>query len=657
MTMGNDRKQRLELTWIGKDERPRLEPRILLEQREHSHAKGKPEEGGIHNNILIHGDNLLALKALEQGFAGKVKCIFIDPPYNTGAAFEQYDDGLEHSIWLSMLRDRLEILRKLLSVDGTIWIAIDDNEAHYLKVLCDEIFGRENFVANVVWKSSDNSNNDAKQFSLDHNHILVYSKQDGWLSAKTRGADENYAHFTNPDNDPRGPWFDGNPLGSPAYRENLVFSLVSPQGHTIAPPANGWRWSKQTLLEKLDTGEIRFTKDGKGIRRRTYLWEQKGLPPSTLWVDLEETGHNRQAKFEQKKLFPQWEKSEWFGTPKPEKLLRRVFELATKKSDLVLDSFAGSGTTGAVAHKMGRRWIMIELGNHAHTHIVPRLKKVIDGQDPGGITEAVGWKGGGGFRTFRLAPSLIEVDQFGQKIISKQYKPEMLAEAMCKHMGFTYAPTKVYWQQGHSSETDFIYVTTQSVTHDTLKALSLEVGNKRTLLVCCKAFRARLSDFQNLTVKKIPQAVLDNCEWGRDDYSLNIAKAVEPEPDDGTDDGEGGEPEPRSRGRGRTRAAPETPVQAAPMKSAPLKMDGTTRPVRAGRKAQPVVTPTPVQSKKAAKKSARVTVGKPEKKPPKAKAKIKVQGKTKAHTPSKRRGVIAKAVRVKPTDHRQGRLL
>lgn len=519
-------KTKLELTWIGKDIRPRLEPRILIEEPEYSyHAKAR-REGDSFENLLIHGDNLLALKALETDPAvrGKVKCIFIDPPYNTGSAFEQYDDGLEHSLWLGMMRDRLEILRNLLTEDGSIWVTIDDNEVHYLKVICDEVFGRTCFVSNVVWKSSDNSNNDAKQFSTDHNHILIYSRQPNWLTKKTRGDDEQYKHFKNPDNDPRGPWFDGNPLGSPAYRENLVFNLVSPQGHTIKPPANGWRWSRETLEEKIKTGEIRFTPDGKGIRRRTYLREQGGLPPSSLWINLEETGHNRQAKFEQKNLFPEWAKAEWFATPKPEKLMKRILDVATGPGDLVLDSFAGSGTTGAVAHKMGRRWIMVELGEHAKTHIVPRMQKVIDGTDKGGVTEAAGWKGGGGYRFCRLAPSLLEKDAWGNWVMRKEYNPAMLAEAMCKHFNYAYAPsTEHYWMHGSSSETSFIYVTTSSLTFEQLRAISDEVGENRSLLICCTAYEAKGESLPNLTLRKIPGAVLDRCEWGKDDYSLKIS--------------------------------------------------------------------------------------------------------------------------------------
>lgn len=519
------KKQKLELTWVGKDNRPRLEPRILIEDPSKSyHAAKRVSDADIFDNVLIHGDNLLALKALEADYAGQVKCVFIDPPYNTGSAFEHYDDGLEHSIWLGLMRDRLEILRRLLSDDGSLWITIDDNEAHYLKIVCDEVFGRKCFVADVIWKSSDNSNNDAKQFSLDHNHILVYSKCEGWLSNKTRGDDEKYSHFKNPDNDPRGPWFDGNPLGSPAYRENLIFNLKSPQGHTIKPPANGWRWSKETLAEKMATGEIRFTPDGKGIRRRTYLWEQGGLPPSSLWIDLDETGHNRQAKFEQKKLFPQWSKSEWFGTPKPEKLLKRILDVCTHPGDLILDSFAGSGTTGAVAHKMGRRWIMIELGDHCQTHILPRLKMVVDGVDNGGVTSTVGWKGGGGFRFFVLAPSLLEKDKWGREVISGEYNAEMLAQAICKLEGFAYDPSpEVYWQQGRSSESDFIYVTTQTLSTEELATLSSEVGDDRTLMILCSAWRGNADQWPNLTLRKIPNHIRNKCEWGHDDYSLNVA--------------------------------------------------------------------------------------------------------------------------------------
>ncbi|MCK6574082.1 site-specific DNA-methyltransferase [Myxococcota bacterium] len=519
------RRGRLELTWVGKEERPRLEPRILLEDAAHSyHAARRVSEADRFDNMLIQGDNLLALKALEQNFAGKVKCVFIDPPYNTGSAFEHYDDGIEHSLWLTMMRDRLELLRTLLAEDGSIWITIDDNEAHYLKVLCDEIFGRENFVGNVVWRSSDNSNNDAKQFSIDHNHLLVYSREPEWRTVRLPPSEQQRRHFKNPDNDPRGPWFDGNPLSSPNPRPNLQYDVISPTGKSISPPTNGWRWSRETMATMIAAGEIRFTPEGTAIRRRTYLREMGGVPPSSLWAELEETGHNRQAKYEQKALFPDLGKADLFATPKPERLVHRALHIATRPGDLVLDSFLGSGTTAAVAHKMGRRWIGIELGEHAVTHCVPRLRKVVDGTDPGGVTESTGWKGGGGFRFYRLAPSLLERDAFGQWVISEQYNPAMLAEAVCKLEGFRYEPSPIhYWQHGRSTENDFIYVTTQTLTHEQLRALSMAVGAGRTLLVCCAAYQGRADAFENLEVKRMPHAVLGRCEWGRDDYSLQVA--------------------------------------------------------------------------------------------------------------------------------------
>ena len=269
--MSASKKTKLELTWIGKENRPRLEPRILIPDDSKSHhAKHRVSDGDLFDNRLIFGDNLLALKALEQELAGKVKCVCIDPPYNTGSAFEHYDDGVEHSIWLSLIRERLELIKHLLTDDGSLWITIDDNEAHYLKVMCDGVFGRDCFVTSLVWRSTDNSNNDAKQFSIDHNYILVYSKSPEWRPISSAGDLSKRSHFKNPDNDPRGPWFDGNPLNSPKPRPNLTFDLVAPNGSSIKPPKNGWRWSKETIQEKIQAGEIKFTKDFKGIRRRTY---------------------------------------------------------------------------------------------------------------------------------------------------------------------------------------------------------------------------------------------------------------------------------------------------------------------------------------------------------------------------------------------------
>lgn len=526
------KKQKLELTWIGKGEEPNLEPRILIEDL--GNSCGDPES----QNMLIHGDNLLALKALEQNYAGKIKCIYIDPPYNTGSAFEHYDDGVEHSLWLKLMSSRLKVLHGLLSDDGVMWISIDDNEGHYLKVICDEIFGRSCFVQTVIWKSSDNSNNDAKQFSVDHNMTLVYSKQPNWISKNLAAKDSQAKHFKNPDDDPRGPWFDGNPISSPAYRENLVFELIAPNGNVIKPPKNGWRWSKATIEEKMASGEIYFNKTFTNIKRRTYLSDSKGLPPSSLWDDLEETGHNRQAKYEQKKLFPEWQKEQWFSTPKPEKLIKKILSISTDENDIVLDSFLGSGTTSAVAHKMGRRWIGIELGDHAYTHCAPRMKKVIEGVDHGGITIDAGWKGGGGFKFYELATSLLAQDEHGNWIISKDYDANMLANAMAKQEGFTYSPSQAtYWKHGFSTENDFIFTTTQHITVELIDAIHNAMQEGESLLIACRAFDGVCKDrYDNITIKKIPHILLGRCEFGKDDYSFNITESAEPYFEEGEDE-------------------------------------------------------------------------------------------------------------------------
>lgn len=526
---------KLELTWIGKENRPILEPRILLEDPALSHhAPHRVSDNDTFDNRLIFGDNLLALKALEQEFAGKVKCIFIDPPYNTGSAFTHYDDGIEHSLWLTMMRERLEMLCRLLSTSGSIWITIDDTEAHYLKVLCDEVFGRANFVANVVWQKKASPQANTVWLSDSHDHVLVFAKEKSiWrpdLLPRTDTADSRYS---NPDGDARGPWTSGDftisltggQRGAQFARTGVsdnIYEIQTPSGRKLTPTRGRcWGASRAKYLELLADGRIWFGKDGSNVPRiKRFLSEvQDGIVCMTIWPRTE-VGDNQEAKREA----IAFNREDLFSTPKPERLLQRILQISTSPGDLILDSFAGSGTTGAVAHKLGRRWIMVELGEHCHTHIIPRLKQVIDGEDQGGISKAVGWKGGGGFRYFKLAPSLLQQDAWGNWVISKEYRPEMLAEAVCKHQGFTYAPSEtVYWQHGYSTESDFIYVTTQTLNHAQLAQLSEEVGEERTLLVCCTAFRANPDDFRNLTVKKIPKAVLGKCEFGCDDYSLSVA--------------------------------------------------------------------------------------------------------------------------------------
>ena len=523
-------KQKLELTWIGKDKRPKLEPRILLEEVEKSyHAKQRISENDIFDNRLIFGDNLLALKALEQEFSGKVKCVFIDPPYNTGSAFTHYDDGLEHSIWLGLIRDRLLIIQQLLSDDGSLWITIDDNEAHYLKVLCDEIFGRANFVANVVWQKRIGPDN-RLPLGGAHDHILVFSKNRDLFQSRANKVPltpKQLAEFKNPDNDPRGPWTSSSNFSAQGYRPNQMYTIRTPgEVEHLPPEGRCWVTVESEYQRLLSEGRMWFGADGRGMpRKKTYLREQEGRMSWTWWSN-DEVGNTQESK---KEIIALFGLKNVFDTPKPERLIHRILHISTNPGDLVLDSFAGSGTTGAVAHKMGRRWIMVELGEHCHTHIIPRLKKVIDGEDPGGITKAVNWQGGGGFRYYRLAPSLIVEDRWGNPVINPEYNAAQLAEALCKLEGFIYAPTETrWWQQGHSSERDFIYVTTQNLSATQLQVLSEEVGSEQSLLVCCSAFHgisaaAAATRWPNLTLKKIPKMVLARCEWGHDDYSLNVA--------------------------------------------------------------------------------------------------------------------------------------
>ena len=530
------RKQRLELTWIGKEDRRRLEPRILLEDLEKSYHAKRKAPSDIFDNLLIHGDNLLALKGLEQEYAGKIRCIFIDPPYNTGSAFTHYEDGLEHSLWLSLIRDRLDALRTLLSDDGAIWITIDDNEAHYLKVLCDEVFGRSNFVANIVWQKAYTANQTALHISNVHDHILVFAKNSSLFTmGKISRTAEQKDKFKNSDSDPRGPWKAEN-LSAGKFYSAGQFEITGPTGLKFLPPKGRyWRCNEQQYLDWLRDGRITFglAKTGRPMLKKFLSEMDDGLTATTWWTH-QEVSSNKQASIDLKALLPD---VPVFQNPKPEQLIARIVELSTKPQDLILDSFAGSGTTGAVAHKMGRRWIMVELGDHSDTHIIPRLTKVIDGDDPLGITDAAGWKGGGGFRYFRVAPSLLKKDVWGNWIIAESYDAAKLAQAVCKLMGFVYEPDENhYWMQGYSSETDFIYVTTQTLTHQQLRAISEEVGETRTLLVCCKAFRLDAEDFENITIKKIPQAVLRKCEWGKDDYSLNVANLPEPPSEDSEED-------------------------------------------------------------------------------------------------------------------------
>ena len=534
--MQQNNKYKLELTWIGKnDERQPLEPRILIENKEYSY--GEPETGVLPNgkpwkgNMLIHGDNLLALKALEQDYAGQVKCIYIDPPYNTGNAFEHYDDGVEHSLWLSLMHERLVILRNLLSDDGSIWITLDDNEAHYFKVMCDEIFNRHNFVATTIWQHSKQSKGYPGKFSLHHNYTFCYRKSESFTLNSLERTEEHNKNYSNPDNDPNGPWRSGDVRNS-LVRPNLMYDIQTPSGKTIHHPEKGWRFSKETFERELSEGKIVFSEDETRIIRKIYLKDQNGRVPETIWF-AEEVGTTREANTEIKTL----DFDTLFDTPKPERLIERVLTLGSNPGDIVLDSFLGSGTTAAVAQKMGRRYIGIELGNHAYTHCVPRLKKVTDGTDQGGISKSQNWKGGSGFKFYELAPSLLKEDKFGNLVINKEYNADILAAAMAKQEGYTYQPdAEVYWKQGYGSETDYIYSTTQFMTVEALAAIHETMAEGESLLVCCTSFQKECKQaFPNISIKKIPQMLKDRCEFGKDDYSLNIIELPEEEFEDEED--------------------------------------------------------------------------------------------------------------------------
>jgi adenine-specific DNA-methyltransferase len=388
--------------------------------------------------------------------------------------------------------------------------------------MMDEVFGRAAFIATVVWQSRYSRSNDAS-LSMSHNFIMVYSPNpERWKMIRNRlpRTEAQAKQYSNPDNDPRGPWR-AIPWDAPNLRPNLSYRIITPTGQVrLPPPGRCWSRTEEQWKEIVDAGLAYYGKSGDGAPSfKQFLNSASAIVPNTWWPH-EESGHTDEAK---KEIYALFGKVDAFATPKPERLLHRILTIATNPGEIMLDSFAGSGTTGAVAHKMRRRWIMVELGEHCHTHIIPRLQKVIDGADPGGVTQAATWQGGGGYRYFRLAPSLLEKDKWGNWVINQQYNPAMLAEALCKLEGFTYAPSDtLFWQHGHSTERDFIYVTTQTLSPEQLQALSDEVGSERSLLVLCMAFRGMVDAYPNLTVKKIPKQVLNRCEWGHDDYSLKV---------------------------------------------------------------------------------------------------------------------------------------
>lgn len=564
--------QKLELTWIGKDDvQEPLEPRILIENPKYNY--GKVEETTLpsgkpwHGNMLIHGDNLLALKSLVSMYAGEVKCIYIDPPFNTGQAFEFYDDNLEHSKWLNLMYHRLTLLHLLLDINGMFWIHLDDEEVHYCKVLLDEIFGRCNFVSHITYERSAVAGLGQGGYLVNTTeHILLYKK--GLLPAKINlsyselelkimkrynkfiasyGDKVLVGEYISKSNGQpikiyKHSNFNIQTLSLKDFEQNKE-TILKAYIDNIATIFRGNRVQKENefqngLISNMDKDTLYSVEyipsrgKNEGLLTTLYYYNKELL---SFLSDTSEVIDNRIVKSQ--KMTTLWTHAEipkadiahegdvYFPRgKKPEQLLKRIIEMSTAPGDLVLDSFLGSGTTAAVAHKMGRKYIGIELGNHAYTHCIPRLKKVIDGEDQGGITKAQDWQGGGGFKFYELAPSLLKEDEFGQMIINPEYNANQLAAAMALQEGYIYSPDKeIYWKQGYGSEHDYIFTTTRFITVEAIDRIHEAMSEEESLLICCTAYQKEAkSRHGNITVKKIPKMLLGRCAFDKDNYNLNI---------------------------------------------------------------------------------------------------------------------------------------
>ena len=558
-------KQKLELNWIGKhDPKNKMspEPRILIETPEYSYEKHNEDVEQISfadsdkpkpqfNNMLIHGDNLLALKSLELEYAGTVKCAYADVPYNTGSAFEHYNDNLEHSAWLNLMKPRLELIRALLKKDGLVFIQIDDDEQAYLKVICDEIFGRTNFITTIAVKMSTPSgvklsHRDKKILKIKE-FILVYAKDKCNLHLnpqyKPKTEWDNYYEWyvdkkgSDPQNWKVFPLKDvlenngihktdmSDPKFKKFYLENS--DRIWQRGRNTSIPESILKKSRDnwnTVFEYKSSEDSDKQYCYKG-RRMAFLSNvvkncidsagKKVRDIGTLICDFWDDISTAALFSEGKISFP--------NGKKPETLVQRILELASDPGDLVLDSFLGSGTTAAVAQKMGRKWIGIELGDHAYTHCYKRLKAVIDGEQSG-ISKAINWHGGGGFKFYELAPSLIEKSKFGNPVISKKYDMEMLAQAVAKHKGYFYEPdSEVEWKQSKNGDKNFLFVTTNYITPDYLEYIHSMLKNDEHLLITTKAYSKNCENqFPNITVQQIPQSLLGDCDFMVDSYSLNV---------------------------------------------------------------------------------------------------------------------------------------
>lgn len=559
-----EHKGKLELTWVGKYDDKVIEPRILMENREKSYGDPRSE------NMLIHGDNLVALQALQQDFYGSIKCIYIDPPYNTGSAFEHYDDNLEHSIWLSLMRKRLILLRELLIEEGTIWIQIDDEEQAYLKVLCDEVFGRGNFV-NMISVNMKNiagvsGGGEDKRLKKNCEYILIYAKDYSLLPlfngpyVYTEISDlvQQYAEegkswkYTSVLVEPGEKEYYGSTVDGDG-NEIKVYLRKNPVMMSIKQVATRDGITEKEAYQKYGISIFQTTNAQSSIRSRVMEYRTENSIAEDL-ISIEyvpRTGKNRGMLYEQfykgdkcrlfvwlkdtsevidGELFKKdlqgtyWDMNAWmknltkegsveFGNgKKPEQLIRQIFEMATEPGDWVLDSFLGSGTTAAVATKMDRKWVGIELGNHAYTHCKVRLDRIVNGEDAGGITKAVNWEGGSGYHFYELAPSLlIKNERLPIYQINPEYTFEMLCEAICKIEGFKYKPDGVY--HGHSSEKRFIHITKEFVNGEYIRSIATTLGENQSLLIYSTKVQSDLRLPDNIEVKRIPKDLLDKCTF------------------------------------------------------------------------------------------------------------------------------------------------
>lgn len=547
---------KLELTWYNKYKIDNIEPRILIERKELSNS----EKDSSTDNILIHGDNLLALKALQNKYSGKIKCIYIDPPYNTGAAFENYDDNLEHSTWLSLMKSRLEILHDLLSEDGFFCCEIDDSEGQYLKVLLDEIFGRQNYLTTMYIRVRypEKTLKEDMVFHKEIEQIHIYRKSKNAvpnLDEAITGFDK-FTYSIKEINKPDKVLMLGGKRVEIFNSGNYIIESGTGDKNKLKEV-----WASGTILDGNSSGRFfrdyltgRYEEDGYGVLYKVYdIGDDQynyryftgpkkiGATKGKYYqgVPMEKLNSDKLVKKIPINSFYDFAANfgncrqeggvSFRGGKKPEALLKMLLKYFSNKDDFILDSFCGSGSTIAVAHKMSRKWIGIEMGEQAYTHCKKRLDDIVIGKDKTGISKEENWKGGGGYKFYEIAPSLINIDSFGEPVINKEYNAEMLASAIALHEGFKYEPSKeCFWKQSKGNENSYLYVTTRFVTKNDINKIKEEMNDTEYLVIVCTSYDKEIDKlYKNIKIKKIPEMLLSKCEFGKDNYNLNIINPPE----------------------------------------------------------------------------------------------------------------------------------